>query len=102
MVPLWGGKPYTEIDEVSSIRYNESIYFSENYNERTPAYHNLFLRYEHRKVYKKWNLISYIELWNAYNRKNIETYTWSNSYSKNYRNNTYFSFIPVGGFEIEF
>ena len=99
---LFGGKPYTEIDEVSSIRYNESIYFTDKYNEkRTPVYHNLFLRYEHRKVYKKLNLISYIELWNAYNRKNIETYSWSNS-SQKIIETTYFSFIPVGGFEIEF
>ena len=72
------------------------------YNEkRTPAYHNLFLRYEYRKVYKKWNLISYVEFWNAYNRKNIETYSWSNS-SQKIIETTYFSFIPVGGFEIEF
>ena len=99
--PFFGGKPYTEIDEVSSLLYNESIYFLEKYNEkRTPAYHNLFIRYEYRKV-NKWNLISYIELWNAYNRKNIETYTWSNS-SRKIIETTYFSFIPVGGFEIEF
>ena len=99
---LFGGKPYTEIDEVSSLLYKESIYFLEKYNEkRTPAYHNLFIRYEYRKVNKKWNLISYIELWNAYNRKNIETYTWSNS-SRKIIETTYFSFIPVGGFEIEF
>ena len=75
---------------------------SNKYNEkRTPAYHNLFLRYEYRKVYKNWNLISYVEFWNAYNRRNIETYSWSNSAQKIIET-TYFSFIPVGGFEIEF
>ena len=36
-----------------------------------------------------------------YNRKNIETYSWSNS-SQKIIETTYFSFIPVGGFEIEF
>ena len=99
---FFGGKPYTEIDEINSILLNESIYFTHKYNEkRTPAYHNLFLRYEYRKVHKNWNLISYVEFWNAYNRRNIETYSWSNSAQKIIET-TYFSFIPVGGFEIEF
>ena len=46
-------------------------------------------------------MIGYIELWNAYNRKNIETYSWSSS-AKKIIETTYFNFIPVGGFEIEF
>ena len=71
---LFGGKPYTEIDREKSLLFDQAIYFTEKYNEKkTPVYHNLFLRYEYRKVYKFWNVISYIELWNAYNRKNIET-----------------------------
>lgn len=99
---LFGGKPYTEIDREKSLIFNQAIYFTEKYNEeRTPVYHNLFLRYEYRKVYKFWNVISYIELWNAYNRKNIETYIWSNS-QRELIQVRYFSFIPVGGFEIEF
>jgi len=99
---LFGGKPYTEIDREKSLLFDQAIYLTEKYNEeKTPVYHNLFLRYEYRKVYKFWNVISYIELWNAYNRKNIETYIWSNSKRK-LTEVTYFSFIPVGGFEIEF
>ena len=99
---LFGGKPYTEIDREKSLLFDQAIYLTEKYNEKkTPVYHNLFLRYEYRKVYKFCNVISYIELWNAYNRKNIETYIWSNSKRK-LTEVTYFSFIPVGGFEIEF
>ena len=99
---LFGGKPYTEIDSEKSLIFDQVIYFTEKYNEKkTPVYHNLFLRYEYRKVYKFWNVISYVELWNAYNRKNIETYIWSNS-NRELIEVTYFSFIPVGGFEIEF
>ena len=99
---LFGGKPYTEIDREKSLIFDQAIYFTDKYNEeRTPIYHNLFLRYEYRKVYKFWNIISYVELWNAYNRKNIETYVWSNS-NRKLNEVTYFSFIPVGGFEIEF
>ena len=99
---LFGGKPYTEIDVDKSLITDGAIYFTEEYNEgRTPVYHNLFLRYEYRKIYQKYNMIGYIELWNAYNRKNIETYSWSSS-AKKIIETTYFSFIPVGGFEIEF
>ena len=99
---LFGGKPYTEIDVDKSLITDRAIYFTEKYNqERTPVYHNLFLRYEYRKIYQKYNMIGYIELWNAYNRKNIETYSWSSS-AKKIIETTYFSFIPVGGFEIEF
>ena len=99
---LYGGKPYTKIDTMNSATYNTPIYFNEDYNEeRTPIYHNLFLRYEYRKVFKLYNFITYIELWNAYNRKNIETFTWSTS-NNSVIETTYFSFIPVGGFEVEF
>ena len=85
-----------------SLDYNEPIYFNEYYNEeRTPVYHNLFVRYEYRKVYKLYNFITYVELWNAYNRKNIENYTWSTT-NNSIIETTYFSFIPVGGFEVEF
>ena len=47
------------------------------------------------------NLVSYFELWNAYNRKNIELYFWSAA-DKKINEITYFSLIPVGGFELEF
>ena len=99
---LFGGKPYTEADVESSLQTDRAVYLTQEYNEsRTPAYHNLFLRYEYRKVYRSHNIIGYIELWNAYNRKNVENYSWSNSANKIIET-TYFSFIPVGGFEVEF
>ena len=54
-----------------------------------------------RKNMKIGNLVSYFELWNAYNRKNIELYFWSEA-DKKINEITYFSLIPVGGFELEF
>ena len=53
---LFGGKPYTEIDVDKSSITDRAIYFTEKYNqERTPVYNNLFLRYEYRKIYQKYN-----------------------------------------------
>ena len=66
-----------------------------------PQYTIISLRYEKRKKMNYGNLIYYIELWNAYNRKNIETYFWSRE-KQSILETEYFSLIPVGGFEIEF
>ena len=99
---MFGGKPFTRIDLENSNYINEEMIEYSTYNEfKTPIYHNLFLRYEKRKKMNYGNLIYYIELWNAYNRKNIETYFWSRE-KQSILETEYFSLIPVGGFEIEF
>ena len=98
----FGGKPYTRINERQSLQYGQEILDNNKFNEKkTPEYHSLFLRYERTKNMKIGNLISYFELWNAYNRKNIELYFWSET-DKKINEITYFSLIPVGGFELEF
>ena len=99
---LFGGKPYTKVDLESSNYNNEEVLDYSEFNDyRTPVYHNLFLRYERRKSMKFGNIITYFEFWNAYNRKNIETYFWSRD-KQEILETSYFSFIPVGGIEIEF
>ena len=98
----FGGRPYTEINTIASHFSQEQVIFTNNFNEnRTPEYHNLFIRYEKRAILEKANLILYIEFWNAYNRKNIETYFWSEA-SEKVEPVRYFDFIPIGGFELEF
>ena len=98
----FGGKPITPINRELSILYNEQVLDNQNFNEEsTPDYHSLFIRYEKRYSLTKFNIITFFELWNAYNRKNTEYYFWSNS-KKNIQNVTYFSIIPIGGFELEF
>ena len=98
----FGGRPYSKINNEASLYFGEEVLFINNFNdERTPIYHNLFIRYERKFIFKKSNLISYIEFWNAYNRKNIETYFWSEA-SKQVEPVRYFDFIPVCGFELEF
>ena len=99
---LFGGKPYTPIDETSSSIFETQVLYLDDFNgEKTPEYHSLFLRYERRLNLKRSNLITYIELWNAYNRENIETVFWSEELNE-IAKETYFDFIPVGGFELEF
>ena len=99
---LFGGKPYTPIDENSSSNFGTQVLYLDDFNEaKTPEYHSLFIRYERRFNLKRSNLITYIELWNAYNRENIETVFWSEELNE-IAKETYFDFIPVGGFELEF
>jgi len=98
----FGGKPFTSINKVSSSILNEEVLYLDQFNEmKTPDYHSLFIRYERRVNLRKANLITYIEFWNAYNRENIEMYYWSKEFRK-INSITYFDFIPVGGFELEF
>tara|TARA_B110000459_G_C16620795_1_gene501549 strand:- start:1938 stop:4343 length:2406 start_codon:yes stop_codon:yes gene_type:complete len=98
----FGGRPYSPINKEASIYLGEEVIFTDEFNQsRTPEYHSLFIRYEKRFSFKKSNLITYVELWNAYNRKNIETYFWSTE-SAGIEPIRYFDFIPIGGFELEF
>ena len=96
---LFGGKPYTPIDELLSSKLGYEVLFEDQNNEeKTPVYHSLFIRYDYRKNYGFGNLIGYMELWNAYNRKNIENYFWDSGLKEE----TYFNLIPVVGLELEF
>ncbi len=98
----FGGKPYTPINLESSTIYNEQILYVNDFNEqKTPDYHSLFIRYEKRYSFKKSNFILFFELWNAYNRKNIETFFYSRE-KQSIEKILYFSTIPVGGLRIEF
>jgi len=98
----FGGRPYTPINLEASILNNEQYSDVENFNEaKTPDYHSLFVRYEKRYSLKKSNLILFFEIWNTYNRENIETFFYSKD-RQSIEKIVYFSTIPVGGFGIEF
>ena len=98
----FGGRPYTPINLEASISDNEQYSDVENFNEnKTPDYHSLFVRYERRYNLKKSNLILFFEIWNTYNRENIETFFFSKE-RDSIEKILYFSTIPVGGFGIEF
>lgn len=98
----FGGRPYTPINLEASILNNEQYSDVENFNEnKTPDYHSLFVRYERRYNLKKSNLILFFEIWNTYNRENIETFFFSKERGT-IEKILYFSTIPVAGFGIEF
>ena len=44
---------------------------------RLPDYHALNVRIDKRWFFKSSNLVAYISVWNAYNRKNVAQYFWN-------------------------
>ena len=97
-----GGRPYTPFDEELSRQLSTGIIQRDRLNtERLPPYHRLDLRFDYRKHYERFNLVSFFSLLNAYNRSNIFTYYWDDSDNRVDRINQW-AFLPVGGFELEF
>jgi hypothetical protein len=97
-----GGRPYSPFDpELSSQLGTGIIDLSRVNAQRYPAYHRLDLRFDHREHYQRFNLVSYLTLLNAYNRKNIASQYWDVDEHRTGRVNQW-TFLPVGGFELEF
>lgn len=97
-----GGLPYTPFDLEASQTANSGIYDESQINaKRLPAYHSLNLRIDRRYHFRGSNLIFYLSMWNAYNRKNPASYYWNEIQNK--PDYTYqFSILPVFGIEYEF
>lgn len=95
-----GGKPYTP------MKYNHTVQrWYENpaadYNtERLIAYHRFDIMILWHSNYRRFNVISYFDLQNVFNRDNIWDIQWN---ADGTTSNIYqFKVFPVGGFTIEF
>jgi hypothetical protein len=97
-----GGPPYTPIDLAASRLINRTVLDGSRVNEsRLPAYHSLNIRADKRWFFKGSNLIAYVSVWNAYNRKNISQIYWdevAQDQSELYQ----WGLLPVFGIEYEF
>jgi len=96
-----GGVPYTPFDIEKSQLAHTGIIDQNRINEqRYPAYHSLNIRVDRRFFFQRTNLMLYLSIWNAYNRKNIDRYFWDPL--KNRQNTFYqFSLVPILGMEFE-
>lgn len=97
-----GGAPYTPIDARASAASGQTVLDETHINgARYPAYHSLNLRIDRRFTFTRSNLVAYLSVWNAYNRKNIAAYFWNEAEKKTdviYQ----YTALPVIGLEYEF
>ncbi len=95
------GRPYTPYKFPESRDQNRPIYDLQQVNaRRSPAYSRLDLRMDHRSHFDGWNLVTYLELQNLYNRKNVFQYVW-NPKTREVQAVNQIAFFVVGGIKIE-
>jgi outer membrane cobalamin receptor len=97
-----GGKPLTPFDMDLSRQLGRGVWNMSLFNaERYPDYQRLDLRVDKKFYVKKISITTYLELQNVYNKQNVFGYFWNKM--KNDLGTIYnWSFMPVGGFNIEF
>ena len=97
------GNPYTPIFGPKAAEINKPVLprYDDLNSGRLPAYHRLDLRADRHYLFDTWKLNAYLELINAYNRKNVATYDYDISYTQ--RKATYqLPLIPSFGVQGEF
>jgi len=96
------GRPYTPIDEVASRYYGRQVMDISSINAlRYPDYHRLDVRFDYRWNLGSWNLITYLDIQNAYNQKNIFYYLWDEKRNKQVTIYQW-SVLPIIGISAEF
>ena len=97
-----GGPPYTPLDIEASRAINRAVLDDRRINDaRYPDYHSLNIRFDRRLHFSGSNLVFYLSVWNAYNRKNVASYFWNEMEQK--QDIVYqWSLLPIMGFEYEF
>jgi hypothetical protein len=97
-----GGPPYTPFDVDASTSLNRGVLDQTQMNgARYPDYHSLNLRVDRRFHFSGSNMIVYLSVWNAYNRKNVASDYWDeigNVQDVSYQ----WSALPIFGIEYEF
>jgi hypothetical protein len=97
-----GGAPYTPLDVGRSAELHRAVLDADRINEdRYPHYHSLNVRFDRRFHFSGSNLIFYLSVWNAYNRKNVAAYYWNEI--EGATDTIYqWSALPIFGLEFEF
>ena len=101
------GNPYTPVEgatQQTDPRNGESIYipnYVETNSGRLPPYHRLDVKLSKAFRFKSWEMSLFLELLNAYNRKNLLNFSYSEDYTE--KDEIYqFPLIPYLGITTEF
>ena len=94
---LGTGTPYTPYNSDGTQS------FTADYNTaRFPVFHSLDLRVDRRWNFGSWNLITYIDVENVYNQKNIQAYRWDTRTQEVVSNAGNIGILPTIGVSAEF
>jgi hypothetical protein len=91
-----GGRPYTPINPANGIQL-----VSQYNSERYPDYYSLDIRTDKRWNFKKWSLITYVDIQDITGRKNIVSYEW-NKYTNQIKVNKSIGVFPTIGISAMF
>lgn len=97
-----GGRPFTPFDIQASTETGTGVFdLNRINNDRLPEYHSMNLRVDKRFHFESTNLVIYLSIWNAYNRKNVAMKFWNEI--NNEEDTIYqWSLLPILGVEFEF
>jgi hypothetical protein len=96
-----GGTPYTPFDLSRSAQLQREVFDATLINgARYPAYHSMNVRFDRRFHFESSNLVLYLSVWNAYNRKNVAAYFW-NQKEKEQGTIYQWNLLPIFGIEYE-
>ncbi len=91
-----GGRPYTPINPVNGTK---SV--SQYNTERLPDYSRIDVRIDKRWNFKSWTLVTYIDVQNILNKKNITNYKW-NKFTRKIETNESIGLLPSIGINAMF
>ena len=101
------GNPYTPVEgatQQTDPRNDELIYipnYAETNSARLPPYHRLDVKISKAFRFNSWEMSLFLELLNAYNRKNLLDFSYSDDYTE--KDDIYqFPLIPYLGITTEF
>jgi len=97
-----GGMAFTPFNETLSQLYGFGVFDITKVNtERIPDYFSTSIRVDKRFHFSSFNLITYLSIWNFFDRENVSIHGWSTQYNLavDYK---LMSSIPVLGLEMEF
>ncbi|MCB0262551.1 MAG: TonB-dependent receptor [Calditrichaeota bacterium] len=97
-----GGAPYTPFDLTTSRAQRRGVLDANRINTaQYPDYHSLNVRFDRRFLLQHTNIIFYLSVWNAYNRKNVAQYFW-NATENAPDAISQWTLLPIFGLEVEF
>lgn len=95
-----GGRPFTQRTYYPFLRTWAVEEDTPLNAERYPAYHRLDIRLDRRFMFRKWNIVTFLDVFNIYQRDNIWGYTYNDDGTID--KILQFQVFPVGGLTIEF